>query len=76
MSFEEHSDCFIWRCDGCRLEAVFPPGNFWDALAQLKARGWQITRLDDWVHRCGQCKKKSEEKILSMPIMGKRRVSE
>ena len=52
MSFEEHEGCFVWRCDKCRIEAVFPPGNFWAALAELKSRGWQITRLDDWVHRC------------------------
>ena len=66
MSFEEHEGCFVWRCDKCRIEAVFPPGNFWAALAELKSRGWQITRLDDWVHRCAKCKKIVEAEILNM----------
>jgi hypothetical protein len=66
MSFEEFPDCFIWQCDRCHLEAVFPRGNFWSALAELKGRGWQITRLDDWVHRCAKCKKIVEAEILNM----------
>ena len=66
MSFLEHEDCFVWRCDRCRLEAAFPPSNFWSALSELKARGWQITRLDDWVHHCAKCKKIVEAEILNM----------
>jgi predicted RNA-binding Zn-ribbon protein involved in translation (DUF1610 family) len=57
MSFEEHSDAFIWRCDTCRQEVIFPPSNFWACVDELKGRGWQFTRLDDWVHRCRKCRK-------------------
>jgi hypothetical protein len=74
VSFEEFEDCFVWRCDRCRQEAVFPPGNFWTALAELKSRGWQITRLDDWVHRCAKCKKIVEAEIMNMTFPMRRKV--
>ena len=53
MAFEEFSDCFVWSCDQCDQQAVFPPGDFWSALAELKARGWFIYRDRDdneWAH--------------------------
>ena len=65
MSFEENSESFIWRCDTCGRVADFPPGNFWGALAELKARNWRIARRDEgtedvcWVHYCSRCRKKS-----------------
>ena len=39
MAFEEFSDCFVWSCDQCSQQAVFPPGDFWSALTELKGRG-------------------------------------
>jgi hypothetical protein len=63
----EYDDCFIWKCDGCPHEAVFPVHDFWSALAQLKARGWQITRDEDgWDHRCPKCKRERSASILDM----------
>jgi hypothetical protein len=56
MSFYEYDDCFIWRCDKCPHEAVFPPGNFWSCVAELKSRRWTFIREDgDWSHRCPSC---------------------
>jgi hypothetical protein len=68
MSFEEYEDCFVWQCDDCSLRAEFPPGDFWGALAELKARGWRIWREEDgWTHRCARCKKTGAE-ILATPF--------
>lgn len=58
--FDEYPDVFVWRCDACGLSAEFPVGDFWSSLAELKARGWRITRDDNgWAHCCGKCKAKS-----------------
>jgi hypothetical protein len=71
MAFEEFSDCFVWSCDHCDQQAVFPPGDFWSALTELKARGWLIYRDRDdneWAHQCGRCKRKYSAGILKKPI--------
>jgi hypothetical protein len=66
--FAEYPDAFIWRCDHCPNEAIFPPDDFWGALGQLKSRGWQITRDDDgWSHACAKCQRERSAKILDMP---------
>jgi hypothetical protein len=70
MSFEEHDDCFLWRCDKCGHEALFPPKDFWDCVAELKARRWGFTPPhggDDWEHTCGRCRKSLAE-VLKMPL--------
>jgi predicted RNA-binding Zn-ribbon protein involved in translation (DUF1610 family) len=73
MSFEEFDDAFVWRCDECKQSAIFPPGDFWRALAELKSRGWRIDRgQDGWGHYCPRCKKSGAE-ILSMPVVAKAR---
>ena len=60
--FEEYDDCFVWRCNTCGKTAEFPPGDFWGALAELKSRGWKVSRgPDDWEHYCGACRKKMAE---------------
>jgi hypothetical protein len=60
MSFEEHPDCFIWRCNGkgCGKEVIFPPTDFWGCVAELKSRQWSFYRDEetgDWTHHCGRC---------------------
>ena len=47
MSFEVTKQGFFWTCNRCGLVAEFPPLSFWRALDELKARGWEIIRLDD-----------------------------
>jgi hypothetical protein len=77
MSFEEHEDCFIWRCEKCRLEAVFPPGNFWGAVAELKARRWSLSRDDEsgvWTHYCWKCRNAVAAEIMNMTIPARRNV--
>ena len=66
MSFIEYADCFMWECNGCGLRAEFPPGNFHGCVAELKQRGWRITRDrdGDWVHQCGRCVRK--ESVVSV----------
>jgi hypothetical protein len=79
MTFREYDDCFIWRCDKCHHEAVFPPGNFWSCVAELKARRWEFIRDDeggDWSHKCPECRKASEVNVLEMVLVPKKRVSE
>ena len=66
MSFEEYSDCFIWRCNGkdCRKEVVFPPDNFRDCVAELKYRRWSFYRDEetgDWRHYCAYCQLKHRQ---------------
>jgi hypothetical protein len=74
MSFFEHDDCFIWRCDKCLNEAVFAPGNFWSCVAELKARRWGFIRGEgDWDHRCPECRKASEENVSEMVLVPKKR---
>ena len=59
MSFGEYEDCFVWTCDGCSQEAIFPIGDFWRSLGELKARGWRVGRDDEGRdHRCSKCRKK------------------
>ena len=68
MSFEEYEDSFVWKCDFCGRSAEFPPDDFWSALAELKSRGWRISREDDgWTHRCSRCRKSAAE-LLDMPL--------
>jgi hypothetical protein len=57
MSFEEHSDCFLWRCNQCAKEVIFKPTDFFACVAELKARQWSFYRNDDgdWEHTCGYC---------------------
>jgi hypothetical protein len=70
MSFTEHDDCFIWRCDkaGCGHEAVFAPNDFWSCVAELKSRRWEFFRDSEgaWAHHCGKCRRSSAS-ILDMP---------
>ena len=76
MSFFEFEDAFVWQCDKCPHEAVFPPGNFWGCIAELKARRWTFIRGEgDWSHWCPDCKGKTAAEILDMP-MGKRSARE
>jgi hypothetical protein len=70
MSFEEHPDCFIWRCNGkdCSKEVLFKPHDFMGCVAELRARGWSFHLNDDegqrdWTHYCAYCnhKRKMEQ---------------
>jgi hypothetical protein len=75
MSFEEHDDCFIWLCE----KSVFPPGNFWACVAELKSRRWSFTRDDEngvWTHYCWKCRNAVEAEILNMTIPARRRGTE
>jgi hypothetical protein len=68
MSFSEYEDCFVWTCDKCGLAAEFPATSFWNALGELKGRGWRIGRDDEgWTHHCGKCWK-SAKSLLDEPI--------
>ena len=65
MSVEEFNDAFVWSCNGCGLTAEFPPENFYRCVAELKHRGWRITRdRNEWVHQCGRCVRK--ENVVSV----------
>jgi hypothetical protein len=67
MSFEEYSDCFIWRCNGKHCggkEVVFAPTDFWGCVAELKSRGWRFYRdeqTNDWSHYCAFCDHKHKQ---------------
>ncbi len=66
MSFEDHEDCFLWRCDQCGKLAVFKPHDFHDCVAELRARGWSFSPPerwgeDDWTHTCGYCRHKHKQ---------------
>jgi hypothetical protein len=63
--FEEHEDCFVWRCENCGLRAEFPPSNFFACKDELKARGWRIwrDREGDWNHLCGKCVRKEAKGV-------------
>ena len=79
MTFREYDDCFLWYCDKCHHQAVFPPGNFWSCVAELKARRWEFIRDDearDWSHRCPECRKIVEAEILNMTFPVRRRATE
>jgi len=72
MSFSEYETAFIWECDRCRLTEEFPPGNFWGAWGELKARGWRAHRDSDgqevdWSHSCGKCAREAVRGILDRP---------
>ena len=61
MAFSEWEDCFQWTCDGCSKSAEFPPGDFWQALAELKSRGWRIGRDNNgWSHHCQRCQQRTD----------------
>ena len=72
MSFREHPDYLLWRCEDCDATAEFErvqrPGYFLACVDEIKARGWLIgrTRDGDWTHRCAECRKGSAEKVLAM----------
>ena len=74
MSFFEFEDAFVWQCDKCPHEAVFPPGNFWGCVAELKSRGWSFWRNDEgeWSHSCSSCRKTAAE-ILNMTFPPRRK---
>jgi hypothetical protein len=66
MSFEEFSDCFVWRCNGgCGKEVIFPPSDFFDRVAELRARGWSFHCDDEdgrtWTHYCQRCQDKHRQ---------------
>ena len=67
MSFEEYEDCFVWKCNTCHKEVLFPPNDFFDCVAELKARGWTFSRDNEgvWNHTCAYCNYKSRQ----IPIM-------
>jgi hypothetical protein len=82
MSFEEHSDCFLWRCDGkdCEKEVLFKPHDFMGCVAELRSRGWSFHLDEDtgregsgrqWSHYCGRCRKSLAE-VLRMPLKQQR----
>jgi hypothetical protein len=44
MAFSEYEDCLQWSCDRCRMSVEFPPGSFWDGLAEIKSRAEGLSR--------------------------------
>lgn len=67
MAFDEYEDSFVWRCDRCGCSVQFPPNDFWGALAEIKSRGWEISRDEEgWGHVCRRCRKTGAQ-ILAMP---------
>ena len=69
MSFEEHNDCLIWRCNGkdCRKEVIFKPHDFMGCVAELRARGWSFHCDDEdrtWTHYCQRCQYKHRQTDL------------
>jgi hypothetical protein len=75
MTFTEHTDCFIWQCDGedCEKEVMFAPHDFMACVAELKSRGWgfsvyEITGREEggrtWHHYCAACRQKIARRIL------------
>jgi hypothetical protein len=80
MSFEEHSDSFIWRCNGKgrEKEVIFKPHDFFGCVAELKARGWSFVLSEDsgyegsgrtWAHYCGHCDyKRKQTSIFDRPL--------
>jgi hypothetical protein len=78
MSFLEVSDAFVWECDDCGLQAIFPPSDFYGRKDELKERGW-LFRLDEetghegygrhWTHYCQRCSWKKRKPLdLSRPF--------
>jgi hypothetical protein len=74
MSFEEYEDCFVWRCNGkdCGKEVVFPPTDFYGRVAELRARGWLFSLVEEtghegwgrtWTHYCQHCRAKRQQTI-------------
>lgn len=73
MAFSEYEDCLQWSCDRCRMSVEFPPGSFWDGLAEIKSRGWRVERgRHGWCHTCGNCRQ-NEVSVLDKPIGSKLR---
>jgi hypothetical protein len=74
MSFEEHDDCFIWRCNGkdCQKEVIFAPTDFWGCVGEMKSRGWSFFRDDEdgeWTHYCQRCQyKRRQTSIMDQRI--------
>jgi hypothetical protein len=74
MSFFEHSDCFLWACDGkdCPKEVMFKPHDFFACVAELHARGWSFFRDDEtgeWTHYCQRCQyKRRQTSIMDQRI--------
>jgi hypothetical protein len=68
MSFEECSDCFLWKCDHCPHTTEFAPHDFRDCVDELKSRGWGFQRDDEggWTHWCPRCRKAGMERISSL----------
>ncbi len=66
MSFEEHERYFLWFCDDkdCDRFVAFKPHDFFDCVAELKARGWGFVPPsragydDDWLHYCPKHRKR------------------
>ena len=58
--FVEYEECFLWKCNQCGKEAIFAPNNFYDRVAELRARGWSFSPPErwgeDWDHTCGRCR--------------------
>jgi hypothetical protein len=67
----EYSDCFLWTCDSCGLEAEFArggAGSMYDAVAELRARGWLISRMaGGWSHYCSERQAVAKRGQRSLP---------
>jgi len=52
MTFMELNDAFVWECNHCHKQVIFPPSDFYGRVAELKARGWSFHLNDDrtWDH--------------------------
>ena len=72
MSFTEYDDAFVWECNDCGKEVIFPPADFSDCVGELKQRGWSFHRTpSEWGHRCSPCTRKARERykgILDRPF--------
>jgi hypothetical protein len=78
MSFIDLEDAFIWECDDCKMQAIFPPSDFYKRKDELKERGWSFHLHEDtgredsgrhWSHYCQRCTWKRRKPVdLSKPF--------
>jgi hypothetical protein len=63
MSFIELETSFVWQCNNCPKQVIFPPSDFYGQVDELKARGWSFHLNDDgsWDHTCGYCNYKHRQ---------------
>jgi hypothetical protein len=71
--FIELETSFVWECNTCGKQVIFPPSDFFGRVAELRARGWSFHLNDDeggrdWTHSCAYCNhKRRQTSIFGKP---------